>query len=185
MGSWDTDHLYAIDPQTWSVVDEVPAPGKPYGLAALNGELRVVVAIGEHDDRYLYRFVPGQGFDPKSKMACPDLTGSHLVSDGTTLYLAQMGNRRVVALDEQGTIQREIALPARTAGLGFANGTFYLISGDDELENLHLATFDFQANTPDTVQLASIPFDARCLAFDGSAWWTSHREASEIVSFTG
>ena len=71
MGSWDTNHLYAIDPHTWRVLEEVAAPGKPYGLAALGAELRVVVSIGEEDDRYLYRFVPGQGFDPESKTACP------------------------------------------------------------------------------------------------------------------
>jgi len=184
VGSWDTDHLYAIDPLKWSVVEEVSAPGKPYGIASFGNELRVVVSIGEDDDRYLYRFVPGQGFDPESKTACPDLTGSQLVSDGTTLYLGQMGNRRILALDASGSVLREIPLPTRFGGMGFGEGTFYIIAADDEFENLQLATLDLQLGKPDIVPVAAIPFDARSLAFDGNAWWTSHREASEIVSFT-
>ena len=75
------------------VVEEVAAPGKPYGLTVVGNELRVVVSIGEDDDRYLYRFVPGQGFDAESKTACPDFTGSHLASDGTTLYLGPCRHR--------------------------------------------------------------------------------------------
>jgi outer membrane protein assembly factor BamB len=183
MGSWDTDSLYAIDPQTWRVVEEVPAPGKPYGIAALGDELRVVVSIGEEDDRYFYRFVPGQGFDADSKTACPEFTGSHLASDGSTLYLAQMGNRRILALDANGSILREIALPTRCGGIGVRAGTFYIISADEEFENLQLATLDVQVSNPALAPVAAIPFDARALAFDGDAWWTSHREASEIVSF--
>jgi YVTN family beta-propeller protein len=184
VGSWDTDHLYAIDPQTWSVTDEVAAPGKPYGLAAIGDELRVVVAIGEEDDRYLYRFVPGRGFDRDSKTPCPDFTGSHLASDGTTLYLGQMGNRRIVALDEDASILREIALPTRCGGMGFGPDAFYIISADEEFENLQLATLDLQLSNPDVAPVAAIPFDARSLAFTGKNWWTSHREAGEIVSFT-
>jgi hypothetical protein len=182
-GSWDTDHLYAIDPRTWHVREEVAAPGKPYGLATIGDELRVVVSIGEEDDRYLYRFIPGQGFDAESKTACPDFTGSQLASDGTTLYLAQMGNRRILALDANGTVLREIALPTRCAGMGFRASTFYMISADEEFENLQLATLDVQVNNPTLAPVAAIPFDARSLAFDGTSWWTSHREASEIVSF--
>jgi hypothetical protein len=183
MGSWDTDHLYAIDPQTWRVVEEVAAPGKPYGIAALGDELRIVVSIGEEDDRYFYRFVPGQGFDSESGTACPDFTGSHLASDGTTLYLGQMGNRRILALDANGSVLREIALPTRCVGMGFREGSFHIISADEEFENLQLAKLDLQVSTPALAPLAAIPFDARGLAFDGDVWWTSHREASEIVSF--
>jgi outer membrane protein assembly factor BamB len=184
VGSWETDHLYALDPQTWAVTDEVAAPGKPYGLAAFGGELRVVVSIGDDDDRYLFRFVPGKGFDPDSKVACPDYTGSHLVTDGTTLYLGQMGNRRIVALDESGSIQREIALPSRCVGLGFGSGGFHIIACDEEFENLYLAKIDLETDTPALIAEAAIPFDARCLAFDGTAWWTSQRESSQIVAFT-
>jgi len=184
MGSWDTDRLYAIDPQRWQVVEEVAAPGKPYGIAVWGDALRVVVSIGEEDDRYLYRFVPGKGFDSESKTPCPDFTGSHLASNGTTLYLGQMGNRRILALGENDSVLREIALPTRCGGFGFRDGTLYMISADDEFENLQLATLDVRVTDPALAPVAAIPFDARSLAFDGKLWWTSHREASEIVSFT-
>jgi hypothetical protein len=184
-GSWDTDRVYAIDPRSWKVIDEVAAPGKPYGIAALGNELCVVVSIGDDDDRYLFRFVPGQGFDEASKTPCPDFTGSHLASDGATLYLTQMGFRRIVTLDENASIQREIALPTRCGGIGFGpGGAFYIIAADEEFENLQLATLDVKTATPAAVPIADIHFDARALAFDGNVWWTSHREANEIVAFT-
>jgi hypothetical protein len=185
MGAWDTNRLYAIDPKTWRVTDEVDAPGKPYGMAVTGAEMRVVVAIGPEEDRYHFRFVPGKGFDESSKTACPDFTGSHLAFDGTTLYMAQMGLRRIVTLDDAGKIAREIALPTRIAGMGFGPGGFYVISGDEEWENLKLASFDVTKNDPTLTPIAAIPFDgARALANDGSAWWTCDREVSEIVSFT-
>jgi hypothetical protein len=184
-GCWDTRELYAIQIQPWSVGESVAAPGTPYGIASFGGELRVVVSLGDDDDRYLYRFVPGSGFDEASKTPCPDFTGSHLASDGTTLYLGQMGNRRILALDGNLQIQREIALPTRCGGFAFGpGGTLYMISADEEFENLQLATLDVSLDDPQAVAVATIPFDARGLAFDGKVWWTCHREANEIVSFT-
>jgi outer membrane protein assembly factor BamB len=184
VGCWDTSHLYAIDPATWRVTAEVAAPGMPYGIASLGGVLRVVVSIGAEDDRFLYRFVPGQGFDAASKTACPELTGSHLASDGSTLYLLQMANRCILALDSDGSVLRQIALSTRCAGIGFAAGAFHMIAADEEFENLELATLDVSQENPNAVPVAALPPEARGLTFDGTAWWTSHREANEIVSFT-
>ncbi len=185
VGCWDTSRLYAIDPKTWSVLDEVAAPGKPFGLASFAGALRVVISDGgKDDDRYFYRFVPGQGFDAESKSACPDFTGSHLTSDGDTLYLGQMHEQRILALDASGSVLRAIALPSRCGGFGFASGAFYMISSDEEFENLHLATLDVRLERPALATVAALPAEARGLAFDGTAWWTSHRESNEIVSFT-
>ncbi|MDQ2681173.1 MAG: hypothetical protein M3Y21_09170 [Candidatus Eremiobacteraeota bacterium] len=184
MGSWDTDRLYEIEPKSGKVLNETDAPGKPYGIAVLGNELRVVVSIGEEDDRYFFRFVPGTGFDLASKTACPELTGSHLATDGALLYLGQMGNRRILVLDDTYKIQREIPLPTRIGGMSLHDGILYVIAADEEWENLQFATLDILAPEPVIKPIASIPFDARALAFDGTAWWTSHREASEIVSFT-
>jgi hypothetical protein len=183
VGCWATSHLYALDPATWSVLDEVPAPGRPYGMASFGGALHVVVSIGEEDDRYLYRFVPGQGFDAASKAACPQLTGSHLATDGKTLYLLQMTNARILALDSERSASREIALPSRCGGIGFGFGAFYMISADEELENLKLATLDIKLDHPPLAPVAALPPEARALVSDGTAWWTSHREQSRIVSF--
>ncbi len=184
MGSWDTDHIYQIDPKNGAVLQEIAAPGKPYGLAVLDKELRVVVSIGDDDDRYFYRFIPGTGFDLASKTACPDLTGSHLACDGNLLYLGQMHYRRVLIMGPDGTIQRQVPLPSRIGGMGFRSGTLYVISADEEFESLHFATLDAQSEKAEITEIATIPFDARSLAFDGQVWWTSHREASQIVSFT-
>ena len=59
-----------------------------------------------------------------------------------------------------------------------------MISTDDEFEQMHLAKLDLQASRPDIEQLAEMPAEARALAFDGAAMWTSLREANEIVSFS-
>lgn len=184
VGSWDTHHVYAIDPKTWTVTEDVAAPGQPYGLATVGDELRVVVSLGEDDDRYLYTFVPGKGFDEASKAPCPEFNGSHLAADGTTLYLCQATNGRIVELDASAKIVREIALPSRCAGMGFGPGGFHIIAADEEFENLQFATLDLSQSKPDIAPIAGIPFDARALVFDGSAWWTCEREASEIVSFS-
>lgn len=184
MGSWETDRLYAIEPQSWKVGAEFAAPGKPYGIAAYEGDLWVVVSLGDDDDRYLLRFSPGSGFDEASRVACPDFTGSHLTAGGGGLYLCQQGKSRILEIDAQANVRRTIPLPTRCAGLGFGpGGASFIISGDEEMENLSLAAFDLSAAAPQARPLAAIPFDARSLAFDGTNWWTSHREAGEIVSF--
>ena len=183
VGCWDTSRLYAIDAKTWSVRDEIAAPGQPFGMASFGGALSVVISLGEDDDRYLYRFVPGKGFDLESKTACPDLTGSHLAAEGDTLYLVQATYQRLIEFGKDGSVRREIALPTRCAGLAFAKNASYMISADDEFENLRLATFDIHAEHLEVAPVAAMPDEARGLAFDGTAWWTCHREENEIVSF--
>ena len=185
VGCWDTERIYAIDTQSWKIVDEVAAPGRPYGIAAIGNDLRVVVAIGKDDDRYLVRFVPGQGFDEASKRPCPDFTGSYLASDGSTLYMTQLGLQRIVVLDDEAAIQREIPLSTRCLGIAFGpGGAFYTIAADEEFENLHLATLDVRSEAPQPSPICGLAEDARGLAYDGSTWWTCYREASEIVAFT-
>jgi sugar lactone lactonase YvrE len=180
MGSWDTDKVYAIDPQTWSVAHEFAAPGRPYGLAAFEKSLYAVIALDD-DDRYLFACT-SRGFDLDSKTPCPEFTGSHLAADDSTLYLCQQGRQRILAIDSNATVRREIALPTRCAGFGFG-GEWFMISGDEELENLSLARINLNEAAPTATPVASIPFDARALAFDGTKWWTSHRDADEIVAF--
>ena len=183
-GSWETDHIYELDPNGMKVIRDIPAPGKPYGLALLGKELRVVVALGEDDDRFFYRFDPKSGFDESSKTACPEFTGSHLASDGTSLYLAQMHYRQVLVIDAHGKATRTIPLPSRIGGLGFANGTLYTIEADEEFDHLQFASLDISGEQAKIEAIAPMDEHARSLAFDGSAWWTCYREKNEIVSFT-
>jgi hypothetical protein len=58
-----------------------------------------------------------------------------------------------------------------------------MISADDEFDHLQLATLDVQSSAPSAVPVAEMSAEARALAFDGNAWWTSYREVNEIVSF--
>ncbi|HLY03185.1 MAG TPA: hypothetical protein VKR56_11910 [Candidatus Cybelea sp.] len=182
VGSWDTDKLYAIETKNWDVVDEIAAPGRPYGLARYRDALAVVVALDD-DDRYLFRFRPGRGFD--NKVACPEVTGSHLAADGSVLYLCQQGKRRILAVDGHASVQREIALAVRCAGFAFDDsGNAFMITADEEFENAEFARADLQGSVAATDPIAAVPFDGRALTFDGSAWWTSDREEGEIVAFT-
>jgi DNA-binding beta-propeller fold protein YncE len=185
-GSWETKHIYGIDPKSWNVVEDVPAPGTPYGIAPLAGTLHIVVSDdGEEDDRYIYRFVPRQGFVEASKTPCPQMTGSHLTSDGKRLYLMQAHERRIAALDDAYGIAQTYALTTRSGGFGFGpDGKLYFIAADAEFDNLTFGTLAL--NSPETAFTAIAPIDAefRSLVHDGSAWLTSNREAGEIVSFT-
>lgn len=184
MGAWDTQRLYCIDTTTWTVHEEAQAPGRPYGMTMVGDELRVVIGIGEEDDRYIYRFIPGHGFKESDRIACPEFTGSHLAFDGDTLYLSQLGNARILSLDAAGEIIREHKLDAKPVGMTVRDGSFWLLSADDDIENITLTRVDAHDGSPKTEHLGRVPFAARALAFDGTRFWTSQRDDNEIVAFT-
>ncbi len=184
-GSWETDRIYGVDPDTWSIVQEVPAPGKPYGIAALGDALHVVVSDGgEEDDRYLYRFVPRDGFIADSKTPCPQMTGSHLTSDGKRLYLGQAHEHRIVTLDAAYGITDTFALSTRTGGFGFGpESKLYFIAADEDFDNLTFGMLELKTRDSTFEAIATIDPGFRSLAFDGSVWYTSDREDGEIVTF--
>jgi hypothetical protein len=183
MGGRETQRLYAIDIAKWTVSDEVQATGSPFGMTVVGDELRVVMGYGEKDhDRYIERFIPGHGFK-NGKIACPDLTGSHLAFDGDTLFLSQASYNKILALDGQGNILREIDLPRRPVGMTIVDGCFFLVTTDGEFDNVEFWKVDARGENLNAHALASIPFDARGLAFDGTRFWTSHRDNNEIVAF--
>ena len=184
MASRETHRLYAINAPTWTVNEEAEAPGGPFGMTMVGDEVRVVIGHGEKDhDRYIYRFIPGHGFK-SDRVACPDLTGAHVAFDGDTLFLSQASYRKILALDAHGAILREIPLERTPLGMTITEGCFYLVTSDEEFENLEFARVDARQEKPQITTLATIPFDARGLAFDGSRFWTSHRDNNEIVAFT-
>jgi hypothetical protein len=183
IASREAHRLYAVDPATWKVGEEAEAPGAPFGIAVARDELAVVIGLGDDDDdRYIYRFVPGRGFSG-SGIACPDLSGAHVAFDGGTLYLSQAHNRKILALDAHGAVDREISLDRRPVGMTIIDGIFYLVTGDKDFKTLELTKVDASGETPRVTSLASFPFRARGLAFDGERFWTSHRDANEIVAF--
>ncbi len=183
MGSIETDRLYAINPLQWTVIEEEHVPGKPWGMTVVGDELRVVCGIGDDDDRVIRRFIPGHGFKKQDSIDCPDYTGSQLSYDGTYLYLSQWYNRRILALDERGTIMKQIEVPHQICGQCYLDGAFYLVTTDDEESGEYFLTKVSANGTTAAEDLARIPFAARALAYDGSRFWTNHREANQIVSF--
>ncbi|MBV9333086.1 MAG: hypothetical protein JO146_03685, partial [Candidatus Eremiobacteraeota bacterium] len=114
---------------------------------------------------------------------CPDATGSQLSYDGSWLYLSQWYNRRILGLDDQGNIVRQIEVPHQICGQCYVDGSFYLVTTDDEDTGEYLLTRVSANGDHRSEDLARIPFAARALAFDGSRFWTNHREANEIVAF--
>ena len=183
IGSIETDRLYAIDPRQWTLIEEAKVPGKPWGMTVVGDELRVVCGVGEDDDREIRRFVPGHGFKSQGAIECPEATGSQLSFDGTLLFLSQWYNRRILGLDERGNIVRQIHVPHQICGQCYMDGNFYLVTTDDEESDEYFLTRVSADGANVSDDLARIPFAARALAYDGSKFWTNHREANQIVAF--
>ena len=185
MGSRDLRRLYAIDPHTWTVSHELESPGIPWAAVSTGKALSFTVGEGTEDDRYLRRFVPGKGFSADERIACPELTGSYLSYDGDHLYLSQWYKHRILKLDQDGNILRAIDLEAEICGQTFVDGLIYVLRGTEQGdETWRIARLDPREETPAIEDLATVPFPCRSLTFDGDRFWSNHRAAGEIVSFT-
>ncbi len=184
MGSLETSRLYAIDPHTWTVREEVQAPGKPYGMVAVGDEFRVVVSETEEDHRIIKKFIPGHGFKKEGAIACPGDTGSYLGYDGDLLYVSQFYNRQIISVDDDGHFGKPILAPHDICGQVIVNGCFYLMTTEDEeTDDYFLTRVDARDGKVVAEDIARVPFKARSLAYDGKRFWTNHREKHEIVAF--
>jgi len=184
MGSIETQRIYCIDPVQWRVREEAPAPGKPWGIAALGDELRVICGETEEDHRIIRRFIPGHGFK-KDVIPCPDDTGSQLGYDGDRLYVSQWYNRRIISIDETGKPGTIVNVPHGICGQVIFGGVFYLLTTDDEASDKYFLTrVDARNGASRSEDVARVPFAGRALAHDGHRFWTNHREQNEIVAFT-
>lgn len=185
MGSIETCRLYAIDPQHWTVREEAAAPGKPWGIASVGDELRVMCGEGDDDTRMIRRFIPGHGFRNEGTIPAPDDTGSQLGFDGDRLYVSQWYNKRIISLDEDGHAGSIIDVPHEICGQVIAHGVFYLLTTDDEETNEYFITrVDARDGHAKCEDIARVGFAGRALAYDGTRFWTNHRERNEIVAFT-
>lgn len=183
VGSVEEKSIFAMSPVDWTQIALAEAPGSPIGVTARGNELVAVVGEGEEDDRYLYRFVPGRGF--LDRMPCPDFTGSHVAFDGETLYLSQAFNRKILQLDDKGSIVREIDLPRAPIGMTIVEGHFCLVTTDDpNNDEAFLARVGIDEKASPYEELATIPFRARGLAFDGTRFWTNDRAKQETIAFS-
>ena len=183
IGSFGTNRIYGLKAQQGTVFEEAQAPGRPFGITVTGDALRVVVGEGENDDRYIRRYIMGKDFKSE-KMPCPDLTGSFLAYDGDRLYVSQRENGCILELDEAGTVLRTIPVPREVTGMVIVAGRFYLITTESrEVDDYRLVCLDARGEQPAIQELASIPFAARGLAFDGTKFWTNARTENAIVAF--
>ena len=182
MGSRDLRRVYLMDPENGLVLKEQEAPGIPWAAVALNGELRFTIGEGADDDRYIYRYTPEGGF---SKMfACPEFTGSYLSFDGKDLYMSQWYNKRVLKFDDKGNVLREIDVGAEICGHTFANGSLYVLRGQEQPnEDWQIARVNFQEQKPIVEDIAVVPFASRSLTFDGELFWSNYRAKNTIIAF--
>jgi hypothetical protein len=184
MGSRAAKRIYAINPVTWTVIWEAPAPGTPYGMTAIKGELRVLCGETAEDHRFVRRCIPMKGFDAEFGIPCRDDTGSQLGYDGSRLHMSQWYLRKVLALGAEGWVERLANVPHGICGQVFVGGFLYLLTTDEEERGDYWVTrVDLRPAMPEFEDLVRIPFPARALAFDGTRFWTNHREQNQIVSF--
>ena len=184
MGSRDLRRIYTIEAKTWTLVQEMEAPGIPWAAVSTGSDLWFTIGEGAEDDRYLWRYVAERGFSAVAKIACPDFTGSYVSYDGTHLYLSQWYKHRILKLDSRGNVLREIPIGAEICGHVFVDGLIYVLRGTEQgSEDWSIARLNPREETPEIADLARVPFPCRSLAFDGEHLWTNHRAANEIVSF--
>jgi len=182
MGSRDLRRVYLIDPENGAVLKQQEAPGIPWAAVVLNGELRFTIGEGADDDRYIFRYTPESGF---SKMfACPEFTGSYLSFDGENLYMSQWYKKRVLKFDDKGNVLGEIDVGAEICGHTFANGSLYVLRGQEQPnEDWRIARVNFQEENSIVEDIAVVPFASRSLTFDGELFWSNYRAKDTIISF--
>jgi len=205
ISSRDAGTLHKIDIEKWKPIDEANPPGIIWAAVATNGALHLTIGEGRNDDRYVYRYDGDSGF---SKLfACPEFTGSYLSFDGNNLYLSQWYEQRILKLDSNGKILQKIGVGAEICGHTFVNDSIYVLRGTENVprpayasgrplaakfkngakegdEQWWIARLNPRDEKPEVIDIASVPFAARSLTFDGENFWSNHRAANETICFS-
>ena len=186
LSSRQTKKFYALDRASWQVTWEgaVPAGDTVWGVTKAGEDLYVVCGVDavDIDARRIRRLRPGVGFDPAFSLPCPDGMGSHLSHDGTSLVLSQWYPQKLISIGTDGKPGRVLAVPRQVVGHCFARGFFFVATTTDEESNDYFIE-RLDPATGECAMLARLGFSARGLAFDGTNFWTNHREQNEIVAF--
>ncbi len=183
LSSRDLGTYYKADAATLEVAEEIDPPGLVWAAVLTDDAWRLTIGKGLNDDRYIYRYAPGEGF--AKLFACPEFAGSYLSFDGSNLYLSRWYKGQIHRFDTAGEITRTIDIGAEICGQTFVDGMLYVLRGTEQNgESWTIARLDPREETPAVTDLAVVPFACRSLAFDGERFWTNHREAGEVVSFT-
>ena len=167
-----------------TVFSEAKAPGKPFGCVLVANSLRVIVSDAD-DNRRIATYILRSGFSPDT-IRCPDDSGSFIAHDGRSLYISQRFSQRLIQIDSTGVPTQLTPVPRQVTGITSIDGGFYMITTDDsDAEDdyrLSRMVIDEDGDV-DYSDLATIPFPARSLTFDGTHFWTTDRENSRIVAF--
>jgi hypothetical protein len=152
----------------------------------MGDELRVLLSEGgDEDHRIIRRYIPGHGFKNEPVIECPDDTGSQLSFDGDRLYVSQWYNKKIISLSPNGTPGSVVNAPHGICGQAIVGGVFYVLGTDDEhTDRYFLTRVDARKGEPKVEDLANVNFQGRALAYDGSRFWSNHREQHQIVAFT-
>ena len=181
VASRETRRIDVMDRTTWMKVGELTPPGMPWGMTFGRGELTMTCGEGDDDNRRVRSYSPDGGF-ATSFIACPDDTGSHLAIYNNHVLLAQWYNQKLLLLNDDGTVSRSYDAPHGIAGVAVSGDTAYLVCTDDEDEGEYwVSAVDLKSGSARDV--ATIPFKARGLFYDGTAFWTNHREGNRTVTF--
>lgn len=176
-----TRRIDVMDRDGWRKTGEIETPGMPWGMNYGGGAVVMTCGEGADDDRRVHRYIPGDGFDD-IVIECPEDTGSHLTLYGGRVLLGQWYNKRLLLLNDDGTIATEWQTPHEICGVAVIEDMAMLLGTDDEdSEQYYLSRLDLRNGMAQDI--ASVPFRARGLAWDGSRFWTNHREADRTVTF--
>jgi hypothetical protein len=177
-----TRRVDVMDRRAWKKIGEVNPPGMPWGMTYDRGDILMTCGEGDDDNRRIRRCRGGdfvEGF-----MQCPDDTGSHLSVNGAgRILLGQWYNQRLLLLRDDGSIERWYDTPHQICGVAVTDGVVHLLGTDEEEEGDYYIS-RLNLGTGAAKDLAHVPFRARGLAWDGSRFWTNHREADRTVVFS-
>ena len=186
LSSRQTKKFYEVDRTALALTWEcaVPTGETAWGATKLGDDIYVVcgVDVVDVDTRVIRRVRPGVGFDPAFSLPCPDGMGSHISHDGTSLVLSQWYPQKLISIGAYGQPGRVLNAPHPVVGHCYAQGAFYLATTtDEESDDYFIERLDPATEKCET--LARLGFSARGLAFDGTNFWTNHREADQMVMF--
>jgi hypothetical protein len=177
-----TRKVDVMEREGWRKAGEIEPPGMPWGMTYGGGAIVMTCGEGDGDDRFIRRYVPGEGFDG-SALACPEDTGSHLALYAGRVLLGQWYNKRLLWLNGDGSVAHTWSTSHEICGVAVIDDMALLLGTDDEeTETYFLSRIDLRSGAAD--DLAAVPFRARGLAWDGNRFWTNHREADRTVTFT-
>jgi hypothetical protein len=187
MSSRDLGTFYRLELPELKIAEEIDPPGVVWAAVATDDGWRLTIGKGLNDDRYVYRYTLTDGFT--KLFPCPEFTGSYLSFDGEKLYLSQWYKGLLLQMDNTGKILGQIDVGAEVCGHTFVEGAIYVLRGRENKEapeigeEWRIARLDPQEEKPAVQDIATIPFAARSLTFDGTRFWSNHRAADETVSF--